>query len=61
MVADAGDAFVEGPSEGSSGDGEWLSPLDGEGRAWRAMYGGEICCARARAGLAAGLGRGREK
>ena len=38
-MAERGDASAEGASEGSSGDGELLSPLEGEGRAWRAMEG----------------------
>lgn len=37
VAAEMGDAFAEGPSDASSGDGELLSPLDGECMALSAM------------------------
>ena len=38
MADVTGDALADVPSDGSSGDGELLSPpLDGEGIGWRAM------------------------
>lgn len=31
VAEEAGEVLADVPSDGSSGDGEWLSPLDGEG------------------------------